>query len=81
MARAPSPICGARMLPGSRGLFDSEFIQAAASDFEARPLLRRSTRNRRERAPDTGPRLVPSPIANCGRERSVFGFSPLVWAN
>src|SRR5262245_8613555 len=37
-----------------------------------------SRRHQRERAPGTGPMLVLSPIANCGGERSVFGFSPLV---
>src|SRR5205807_441230 len=35
-------------------------IRAAASDFEARRLLRQSARHRRERAPGTGPMLVPS---------------------
>src|SRR6266436_8542208 len=38
----------------------SESIRAAPSDFEARRLLRRSERHRRQRAPDTGPMLVPS---------------------
>src|SRR6266516_8163364 len=35
-------------------------IRAAASDFEARRLLRQSARHRRERAPGRGPMLVPS---------------------
>jgi hypothetical protein len=35
-------------------------IRAAASDFEARRLLRQTARHRRERVPGTGPMLVPS---------------------
>ena len=35
-------------------------IRVAFSDFEARRLLRRSARHRRQRAPGTGPMLVPS---------------------
>src|SRR5207245_10971120 len=38
----------------------SESIRAASLDFEARRLLRQSARHRRERAPGTGPMLVPS---------------------
>jgi hypothetical protein len=37
-----------------------ESIRAGSSDFEARRPLRQSARHRRERAPGTGPMLVPS---------------------
>ena len=47
--------------PGFSGRHNhSESIRAASSDFEARRLLRQSARHRRERAPGTGPMLVPS---------------------
>ena len=35
-------------------------IRAASSDFEARRLVAQSARHRRQRAPGTGPMLVPS---------------------
>ena len=45
--------------PGFSGRHNRS-IRAASSDFEARRLLRQSARHRRERAPGTGPMLVPS---------------------
>src|SRR5215831_20221153 len=41
-------------------IFSGQTIRAAPSDFEARRLLRQIARHRRERAPGTGPMLVPS---------------------
>src|SRR5205807_5152105 len=47
--------------PGFSGRHNhSESIRAASSDFEARRLLRQNARHRRQRAPGTGPMLVPS---------------------
>src|SRR4029453_13843624 len=48
----PLNISTAQLLPTS--------IRAASSDFEARRLLRQSARHQLQRAPGTGPRLVPS---------------------
>ena len=45
--------------PGFNGRITTS-IRAASSDFEARRLLRQSARHRRQRAPGTGPMLVPS---------------------
>src|SRR5436309_15146790 len=54
MARTPSP---ARETRAPRNA-QTESIRDVSSDFEARRLLRRSARHRRERAPGTDPMLV-----------------------
>src|SRR5206468_6754708 len=70
------------MKPGFNGRHNhSESIRAASSDFEARRLLRQSARHRRQRAPRTGPMLVPSlqryqafPLSKAGIDLCIPDF-------
>jgi hypothetical protein len=55
----------------------STSIRAASSDFEARRLLRQSVRHQRQRAPGTGPMLVPSLQRGGGIRFKSFSRDPV----